>query len=732
VTSDRRRLATDSWLGRARPLGASWDGRGTNFAVFSEEAEAVELCLFDDDGFETRIEVAEHTANTHHIYLPGIGPGQRYGYRVHGAWDPPSGLRFNAAKLLIDPYALAIEGEVDWKGPVYGHERRDPNRRDVLDSAPFVPRSVVVDTHYDWGGDRLPALDWNQTIIYETHVRGLTMTHPEVPDELRGTYAGMASPAVIEHLVDLEVTAVELMPVHHFCSEGFLTDRGRTNYWGYSTLGFFAPHAAYSASGQRGQQVNEFKDLVKALHAAGLEVLLDVVYNHTTEGTAAGPTLSLRGLDNRTYYRLAPDDPSRYLDFTGTGNSLNVDHAASLQLVMDSLRYWVAEMHIDGFRFDLAPALAREYFSVERNSAFFHLVHQDPVINQVKLIAEPWDVGPDGYQVGNFPPGWSEWNGRFRDDVRRFWRGDGGALGDLASRVAGSSDLYGSGRRRPSSSINFITAHDGFTLADLVSYNDKRNDDNGEDNRDGHNDNLSWNGGVDGPTTAPEVLENRRRRKWAMLATLLLSQGVPMISGGDEIGRTQGGNNNAYCQDNAISWYDWSAVDHSTLDLVRRLVRFRAEHPVFRRRRFFTGQPVEGSDLIDIGWYRADGASMAVDDWRDHEARTVTVFLNGNSLSPAGRQRTPIVDSSFLLLFNAAAERRPFTLPSLASIDRWSVVIDTGGDAVVAPERVIGADWEVGARSVVVLERDRAAMGRSRRALSSRADQPTTEETNPR
>lgn len=693
-------------LGEPWPLGASWDGSGTNFALFSEGALSVELCLFDDEGHETRIEVPEHTASTHHLRLRGVGPGQRYGYRVHGPWDPGQGLRFNPAKLLVDPYAKAIEGTVDWTGPVFGHDALDPDRPDHQDSAAHVPRSIVIDNAYDWGDDTSPRTPWYQTVIYETHIRGLTMTHPGVPEELRGTYAGMACDAVIDHLVDLGVSAVELMPVHHFVPEGFIVDRGLTNYWGYSTLGFFAPHGAYAAGGDGGRQVNEFKDLVKALHRARIEVLLDVVYNHTTEGTADGPTLSFRGVDNTTYYRLAPDNPAAYMDFTGTGNSLNVTHSASLQLVMDSLRYWLQEMHVDGFRFDLAPTLAREYFSVDRNSAFFDLIQQDPVVSRAKLIAEPWDVGPGGYQIGNFPPLWSEWNGRYRDDVRDFWKGSDHALSGLASRFSGSSDLYGSERRRPRASINFVTAHDGYTLQDLVSYEQKHNIANGERNRDGHGDNRSWNGGAEGATTDPQIAENRRRRAASMMATLLLSQGVPMISGGDEIGRTQHGNNNAYCQDNEISWYDWSSVDSEMLALTQRLVRFRAAHPVFRRRRFFTGTPEKAAVLPDIGWYRPDGLAMVHDDWHVGFARAVAVFLNGNAIAAQGPRLEPVVDNSFLVLFNGSSESISFTLPDELLGDRWWPVIDSAGET---PKPAVGAleqDWKVGAWAVVVLERE--------------------------
>ncbi|MEM7339091.1 MAG: glycogen debranching protein GlgX [Actinomycetota bacterium] len=692
------------WRGEERPLGATWDGSGTNFALYSAGAQAVELCLFDADGYETRIEVPEHTASTHHVYLPGVGPGQRYGYRVHGPWDPAGGHRFNPAKLLVDPYAKAIDGEVDWSGPVFGHNRLDPGRPDTHDSAQSVPRSVVVDTSFDWGDDRSPATPWYHTVIYEAHVKGLSMTHPGVPAELRGTYAGMATEPVINHLVDLGVTAVELMPVHHFVPEGFVVDKGLTNYWGYSTLGFFAPHGPYAASGSGGAQVAEFKRLVAALHRAGIEVLLDVVYNHTTEGTAAGPTLSFRGIDNAAYYRLAPDNLAAYMDFTGTGNSLNVMNAASLQLVMDSLRYWLQEMHVDGFRFDLAPTLAREYFAVDRHSAFFDLIHQDPVVSRCKLIAEPWDIGPGGYQIGNFPPEWSEWNGRYRDDVREFWRGGDGALASLASRFSGSADLYGSERRRPRASINFVTAHDGYTLADLVAYEQKHNQANGEDNRDGHSDNRSWNGGVEGPTADPDVVDNRRRRAASLMTTLLLSQGVPMICGGDEMGRTQQGNNNAYCQDNEISWLDWSSIDTDMVDLTRQLIALRAAHPVFRRRRFFTGAPTCPRGLPDIGWYRPDGKTKAHDDWAVGYARAVAVFLNGQAIAAQGPKLEPVLDNDFLVLFNGGSDAIGFTVPAVLAANRWTPVLDTAGERAAPGPGVVEQEWKVGPWSILVLE----------------------------
>jgi glycogen operon protein len=675
------------WPGRSRPLGATWDGEGTNFAVFTEGAEAVELCLLAEDGTQRRFDLHEVTAHTWHGYVPGIGPGQRYGYRVHGPFDPRHGLRFNPAKLLLDPYAKAIEGVVEWDDAVFGHKAGgDGLEPDGRDSAPFVPRSVVVHDGFPWGDDRPPAVAWSDTVIYEAHVRGFTMRHPDVPERERGTYAGMGSPAAIEHLRRLGVTTVELLPVHHYISERDVVGRGLTNYWGYNSIGYFAPEARYSSSGRLGQQVGEFKAMVRNLHAAGIEVILDVVYNHTAEGGEFGPTLSFRGLDNRSYYRLPDQDPRGYMDFSGCGNALNVRNPQVLALIMDSLRYWVLEMHVDGFRFDLASALARGFHEVDRLSSFFDLIHQDPVISQVKLIAEPWDVGEGGYQVGNFPVLWTEWNGRYRDTIRDFWRGARTGVADLGYRLTGSSDLYQSDGRKPYASINFVTAHDGFTLADLVSYNDKQNQANGEDNRDGSNDNRSWNCGAEGPTDDPGILALRERQQRNLLATLLLSSGVPMLVAGDEMGRTQLGNNNAYCQDNEVSWVDWRLEERreSLLAHTRALIALRAGHPVFRRRRFFQGHALHGSGVKDIGWFTSDGREMDDPAWHAPDIATLGVFLNGDEIPDRGPRGDRIVDDSFLLLLHGGAEPVPFTLPGRPWADEYELVIDTAAETTAA------------------------------------------------
>ncbi len=698
------------WPGRRYPLGSSYDGTGTNFALFSEAAERVELCLFDADGTERRVELVEVDGSVWHGYLPGVEPGQRYGYRVHGPYDPARGVRCNPNKLLLDPYAKAVDGDVRWDRAVYDYDFEDPDRMSEADSAPFVPKAVVVNPFFDWGNDRPPRVPYHETVIYEAHVKGLTWQHPQIPQELRGTYAGIAHPEMIKHLRTLGVTAIELMPVHQFVDDHRLVDAGKRNYWGYNTIGYFAPHHAYSSMGRNGQQVQEFRGMVKALHAAGIEVILDVVYNHTAEGNHLGPTLSFRGIDNRAYYRLVDDDPRHYMDYTGTGNSLNVRSPHTLQLIMDSLRYWVEEMHVDGFRFDLAATLAREFYEVDRLSTFFEVVQQDPVVGTTKLIAEPWDVGPGGYQVGNFPPLWTEWNGKFRDTVRDFWRGEPATLGEFASRITGSADLYQDDGRRPVASINFVTCHDGFTLTDLVSYNEKHNQANGEDNHDGESHNRSWNCGVEGPTDDEDILALRARQRRNMLATVLLSQGVPMLGHGDELGRTQRGNNNAYCQDNEIAWVDWDNIDHSMMEFVQALTAFRAMHPVFRRRRFFTGRPVgrgTGTALPDLEWFTPSGREMTEDDWDNDLGRAVTLFVNGEGIWERGPRGERVVDDSFTICFNANHEWLEFHLPPGQFGQKWELVFDTGEFRTGEEERVVegGSRLWVRDRSFIVLQR---------------------------
>jgi glycogen operon protein len=698
----------DVWPGKPFPLGPMWDGNGTNFSLFSENAERVELCLFDGDDGETRVELIEREAFNWHCYIPGIGPGQRYGYRVHGAYDPVTGRRFNPHKLLIDPYAKAIEGPIDWDArnvlPYVPSAAEDADlHMDEQDDARAIPKCVVIDPFFDWENDRLPAHPWNEMSIYEVHVKGFTKLHPDVREDIRGTYAGLASEPSLEYLQALGVTAVELLPVHHIADESFLHERGLTNYWGYSSIGYLAPHALYAATGTHGEQVREFKGMVKALHRAGIEVILDVVYNHTAEGNHLGPMLAFKGVDNASYYRLMPDEPRFYMDFTGTGNSLNPVHPSVLRLIMDSLRYFVTDCHVDGFRFDLASALAREFYEVDRLSAFFDTIHQDPVLSQVKLIAEPWDVGPGGYQVGNFPVLWAEWNGLYRDTMRDFWRAQSN-VGQFASRFTGSSDLYQSDGRTPSASINFITAHDGFTLSDLVSYNDKHNEANGEDNRDGTDDNRSWNHGVEGPTDDPAINALRARQQRNFLATLFLSQGVPMLLGGDELGRTQHGNNNAWCQDSEISWFDWANVDGGLLEFAKQLIRVRQEHPVFRRASFLTGREVRGSGLPDVWWFRPDGRRMTQKDWQRQDAHSLGVFLNGLEIPNRTPDGKDVVDDSFLLLFNAYADPITFTLPTRRFGPRWRVEIATapGAPADVIPAR---AAVPVEGRSLILLRR---------------------------
>ena len=668
------------WPGRPHPRGASWDGMGVNFALFSERAERVELCLFDRTGRHEvqRLALREQTDQVWHGYLPQARPGQLYGWRVHGPYQPRDGHRFNPHKLLLDPYARCITGSMRWHDALFGYRIGHADEDlsfDRRDSAPYMPRCKVVETAFSWGDDRHPRVPWHETVIYEAHVRGLTLQHPGVPPELRGTYAGLACAPVIDHLVRLGVTTVELMPVHSFVDDRHLVEAGRRNYWGYNSIGFFAPDARYSASGK----IAEFKSMVRTLHAAGLEVVLDVVYNHTAEGSHLGPTLGFRGIDNAAYYRLEPGQPRYYQDFTGCGNTLNMQHPRVLQLLMDSLRYWVTEMHVDGFRFDLASALARELHAVDRLSAFFDVLRQDPVLSQVKLIAEPWDLGAGGYQVGNFPVGWTEWNDRYRDTMRSYWKGEGGLIGEFAQRFTGSSDLYNRSSRRPYASINFIAAHDGFTLADLVSYDHKHNQANGEHNRDGHDHNLSWNCGVEGPTDDPAVLALRARQQRNFIATLLLSQGVPMLLAGDEMGRSQAGNNNAYCQDSPLSWVDWALDEHRQvlLGFTRRLMALRARHPVFRRRDFFQGRPLYGSSVRDIAWLQPDGSEMTAEAWGQGHARALAVFLSGDGLGDVDAQGRPLRDDSFLLLFNAHSGPVSFVLPHGLSAGPGELLVDT-------------------------------------------------------
>jgi glycogen operon protein len=707
----------ETWPGKAYPLGATYDGTGVNFAVFSEVATRVELCLVDDDGSERRVDLPEVDGFVWHGYLPGVQPGQRYGYRVHGPYDPKNGHRCNPHKLLLDPYAKAIDGMADGNQALFSYDfadpSEDPSKANIEDSLGHTMYSVVINPFFDWGQDRAPGHEYHDTVIYEAHVKGLTELHPDIPEEIRGTYAGIAHPVTIQHLKDLGVTAIELMPVHQFVDDFTLRERGLHNYWGYNTIGFLAPHNGYAAYGTRGEQVAEFKGMVKALHAAGIEVILDVVYNHTAEGNHLGPTLAFRGIDNAAYYRLVDDDKSHYYDTTGTGNSLLMRSPHVLQLIMDSLRYWVLEMHVDGFRFDLAATLARQFHEVDKLSAFFDLVQQDPVVSQVKLIAEPWDVGDGGYQVGNFPPLWTEWNGKYRDTVRDFWRGQPATLGEFASRITGSSDLYQEDGRKPIASINFATAHDGFTLRDLVSYNEKHNEANGENNQDGESHNRSWNCGVEGPTDDPEINTLRRRQQRNILTTVLLSQGVPMLLHGDELGRTQQGNNNTYCQDNEISWVDWE-LDDSERDLLaftQRLVHLRSEHPVFRRRRFFAGSADHGgeSEVGDIAWFEPGGSHMDEAAWANGYARAVMVFLNGQTIPEPDTRGQKIVDDHFLVLFNGSDGDIEFTIPTADYGDSWVVEIDTAVDAVAEPGQQAPTAYEPGAkvtaigRSVVVL-----------------------------
>jgi isoamylase len=706
-------LSRELWPGRPFPLGPNWDGQGTNFSLFSEHAERMQLCLFDGDD-EERIELNNHTAHNWHVYLPGVGPGQRYGYRAHGPYDPERGLRFNPFKLLIDPYAKAIEGPIDFGAANVLPYVPDPEgTRDDIDlefddedDAAAVPKCVVVDSRFDWEGDRRPQRPWSETVIYETHVKGFTQRREDLPPELRGTYAGLASDEALGYLKELGVTAVELLPVHHIADESFLFERGLTNYWGYSSIGYLAPHALYAATGRHGEQVREFKGMVKALHRAGIEVILDVVYNHTAEGDHLGPMLSFRGVDNLAYYRLVPDNLRHYMDYTGTGNTLDARNPAVLRLIMDSLRYWVSECHVDGFRFDLASALARGLYDVDRLSAFFDTIHQDPILSQVKLIAEPWDVGQGGYQVGNFPVLWSEWNGIYRDVMRDFWRGKA-SLSDFAERFAGSSDLYESDGRKPFASINFVTAHDGFTLADLVSYDDKHNEANQEDGKDGTDDNRSWNCGVEGPTDDPQINALRARQRRNFVATLLLSQGVPMLLGGDELCRSQQGNNNCWCQDNELSWYGWNLGDEGRelLDWTRRLIALRRAEPVFRREHFLEGDREDGRP--DVWWFRRDGRRMTRRDWENRELGWLGVFLSGDHTDMVDTHGQPVNGDSFLVILNVSPEDVMFRLPAARLGARWTVELTSADPGVRTGERELRARDELymTARSITVLRR---------------------------
>ena len=694
----------DIWPGHPYPLGASFEGTGTNFSLFSDVAERVELCLFDGHGVETRVELPEQTALCWHGYVPNIYPGQRYGFRVYGPYDPGRGLRCNPQKLLLDPYAKAFEGQVRWDPAVYGYPAGGEDlARDDRDSAPYMPKCVVINPWFNWNGDHRPGTPWHQTVIYETHAKGFTKLHPGVPESTRGTYLGLCHPAVMDHYQELGITAVELMPVHQFIHDQRLVDAHLRNYWGYNSIGYYAPHNEYSSTGQLGQQVNEFKEMVRTLHRAGIEVILDVVYNHTAEGNQMGPTLAFRGIDNGAYYRLSPDQPRYYVDYTGTGNSLNMRHPHVLQLIMDSLRYWASEMHVDGFRFDLAATLARELHDVDRLSSFFDLIQQDPLLSQVKLIAEPWDVGEGGYQVGNFPVLWSEWNGRFRDTVRDYWRGEPATMSDFAYRFTGSSDLYEWSGRRPYASVNFITAHDGFTLRDLVSYNEKHNEANGEGNRDGTDDNRSWNCGAEGATDDAEIQKLRGRQERNLLSTLLLSQGVPMLLAGDEMGRTQQGNNNAYCQDNGISWLDWEHRDEDLLRFSKMLLQMRREHPIFRRRRWFQGRPIRGRDIGDIVWLRPDAGTMTEDDWKNGQTLSLAVYLNGDEIAATDAYGRRERDDTFYLMCNAFHEPLDFHLPTKDFGKVWGRVFETGSST--ARRYRSGDTVTLEARSLALLRR---------------------------
>lgn len=702
-------INTIAYPGSPYPLGATWDGNGVNFALYADNATGVELCLFnstDDEVEPVKIRVKERSHHIWHVYVPDLKPGQLYGYRVHGPYDPQNGHRFNPNKLLIDPYAKAISGTIHWDDALFGYEIGHPDEDlsfSELDSAPYVPKSVVIDSNFDWSGDKAPKTSYHKSIIYEMHVKGFTQLHPDIPKEIRGTYAAIAHPVTINYLKDLGITAVELMPVHHFVTDRYLQDKGLTNYWGYNTIGFFAPDVRYSSS-ELGEQVFEFKSMVKELHRAGIEVILDVVYNHTGEGNHMGPTLSFRGIDNAAYYRLS-ENKRFYFDYTGTGNTLNANLPSVLRLMMDSLRYWITEMHVDGFRFDLASTLARELHEVDRLSAFFDIIHQDPIISQVKLIAEPWDIGEGGYQVGKFPPGWAEWNGRYRDCIRDYWRGADSMLGEFAQRFTGSPDLYQEDYRRPTASINFVTAHDGFTLNDLVSYNEKHNLENGENDMDGETHNRSWNGGTEGPTDNPMINTLRQRQKRNMLTTLFLSQGVPMLVAGDEMSRTQGGNNNAYCQDNEVSWLNWPEADAELLRFSQQLIHLRKNHPVFRRRRWFQGQPIRGIGVEDIAWFLPAGTEMTEENWNHDYAKSLAVYLNGKGIRTLGPKGEHVIDDNFYVIFNAHYEELTFTLPPDKYGTQWIKILDTN-KSFIEEDGIYkaGETIQIEGRTVVLLQ----------------------------
>ncbi|RFZ94108.1 glycogen debranching enzyme GlgX [Mucilaginibacter conchicola] len=692
--------------GKPYPLGATWDGNGVNFALYADCATGVELCLFNDKQPEKRIKLSERTHQIWHCYLPDVKPGQFYGYRVDGPYDPQNGHRFNRNKLLMDPYAKSLSGRIDWHDSIFAYEIGNPDEDlsfSTTDSAPFMPKSVVVDPTFDWGDDKFPRIPYHQSIIYEMHVKGFTQMHPDIPDEIKGTYAAIGHPACIKYLHELGVTAIELMPIHHFVNDRHLLEKGLTNYWGYNTIGFFAPDIKYAGSVPCHEQVQEFKEMVKALHKAGIEVILDVVYNHTGEGNQMGPTLSLKGIDNASYYRLVDDNKRYYNDYTGTGNTLNAMLPNVLRYIMDSLRYWIVEMHVDGFRFDLAATLARELHDVNKLSGFFEIIYQDPIISQAKLIAEPWDIGEGGYQVGNFPPGWTEWNGKYRDCVRDYWIGADSMLGEFGQRFTGSPDLYQDDNRRPTASINFITAHDGFTLNDLVSYNEKHNEANGENNNDGESHNRSWNCGAEGPTDDPEINKLRDKQKRNLLATLFLSQGVPMLVAGDEFGRTQNGNNNAYCQDNEISWLNWAGADKQLLEFTKRLIQIRKDHPAFRRRRWFQGRPVKGKGLEDIAWFLPEGNEMEDENWNHDFARSLGIFLNGHGLHSVDNTGDPVTDDNFYVIFNAHHDQLEYHIPDVLVNKSWEIILDTSNDEITAQPLAKKEVINVEGRSVVVL-----------------------------